>query len=311
LFSGLPGIEDYEFVYVSNSPELAERLVREARISSLTSDLALTLVLLPGNAGFGAANNVAVELARTNRILIVNPDVFPLDHDWAVRHSNIVEQLPADQTQLFGAPLYYDDGSLMHGGMYFDADIGLSLERSTFKRETFLRVEHFGKGAPPLTDQFLRSRPVPAITGAFMSCDRGWFEKLGGFTEEYVLGHYEDADLCLKSIENGIAPWIHDLKLWHLEGKGSTRPPILDGASAVNRWLFNKRWASKIIPQMLGQSPRHLLLEVKPRDVATVKHGATPANKNQTGKRKAVRSQGVGNSSGSLEIVFDAEVGAS
>src|SRR5262249_48387617 len=151
--------------YVCNSPELAERLVREARILSLTSDLALTLVLLPGNAGFGAANNVAVEQARTSRLLIVNPDVFPLDHDWAAKHSQIVEQLPAHQTQIFGVPLYYDDGSLMHGGMYFDADSNLSLERSTFRRETLLRVEHFGKGAPPLTDQFLRARPVPAITG--------------------------------------------------------------------------------------------------------------------------------------------------
>jgi GT2 family glycosyltransferase len=261
LFADGSGIEDYEFVYISNSPELAERLLREARIVSLTYDLDLTLILLPGNAGFGAANNTAVKFAGTNRVLMVNPDVFPFDGDWAAKHTHIIEQLPPDQTRIFGAPLYYDDGSLMHGGMYFDADVGVSLEASSFKRQTFLRVEHYGKGAPPSTDRFLRSRPVPAVTGAFMSFDRGWFEKLGGFAEEYVFGHYEDADLCLKSIEGGTAPWIHDLKLWHLEGKGSTALPALDGASAVNRWLFNRRWAEKVIPDMLGKSPRHPLLE--------------------------------------------------
>jgi len=94
-----------------------------------------------------------------------------------------------------------------------------------------------------------------------MSFNRDWFEKLGGFAEEYVFGHYEDADLCLKSLEAGVAPWIHDLKLWHLESRGSTPPPTLEGALTVNRWLFNRRWGPKVIPEMLGKSPRHPLLE--------------------------------------------------
>ena len=72
--------------------------------------------------------------------------------------------------------------------------------------------------------RFTAPRPVPAVTGAFMSVDRGWFEKLGGFTEDYVFGHYEDADLCLKSIQAGAVPWIHDIRLWHLEGQGSHPP---------------------------------------------------------------------------------------
>jgi hypothetical protein len=80
-----------------------------------------------------------------------------------------------------------------------------------------------------------------------------------------VLGHYEDADLCLKSIEKGIVPWLHDIKLWHLEGKGSgTRQAAHEGASIVNRWLFNRRWIGAIIPEMLGPRPRHPLLQVPP-----------------------------------------------
>lgn len=261
LFAGGAGIEEYEFVYVSNSPELAERLQREARICAMTFDIDLTLILLSGNAGFGAANNVACKFAKSNRILIVNPDVFPYDKNWAALHSSIVNDLPENQTRLFGAPLFYDDGSLMHAGLYFDADVGVSLGASAFAQQTSLRVEHYGKGAPPTTSKFLRSRPVPAVTGAFISCARGWFEKLGGFCEDYVFGHYEDADLCLRSLEGGTAAWIHDLKLWHLEGKGSVRPPTLDGATTINRWLFNSLWGAKIVPKLLGQTPRHPLLQ--------------------------------------------------
>jgi GT2 family glycosyltransferase len=260
LYAKRPGIDDYEFIYVSNSPELSERLLRDARMSAKIYGLDLTVVLLPNNAGFGAANNAAVRFAGSDRVLIVNPDVFPLDDDWAAKHTEIVEGLRAEQTKLFGVPLYYDDGSLMHGGMYFDSDIGVSVGETGFERNAILRVEHYGKGAPPLTDQFLKPRPVPAITGAFMSCDRAWFEKLGGFGEEYVFGHYEDADLCLKSIRNGIAPWMHNIKLWHLEGKGSTRLPTHEGGSIVNRWLFTKRWSKMLDPELVGQSPRHPLI---------------------------------------------------
>jgi GT2 family glycosyltransferase len=262
LFTNRPGIEDYEFIYICNSPELAEPLLRDAHIASSTYDINQTLVVLPGNAGFGAANNAAVRFAQTDRVLVVNPDVFPFDQDWAVKHTDIVEQLPREQTTIFGAPLYYDDGSLMHGGMYFEADRGVSIGRSQFSSMMFLRVEHYGKGAPPLTERFVRSRAVPAVTGAFISLDRKWFEKIGGFSEDYIFGHYEDADLCLKSLEKGVAPWIHDVKLWHLEGKGSHRLPVHEGATIVNRWLFNKRWASKVIPDMLGQSPKLSSLEI-------------------------------------------------
>jgi GT2 family glycosyltransferase len=260
LYAGLPGIEDYEFVYVSNSPEMAETLLREAQRSRLLYGLPITLVILPGNAGFGAANNVGAQVARSNRLLIVNPDVFPRDPDWARKHSAVLESAPPEQTRLLGVPLYYDDGSLMHGGMYFEIDVGLSLSHGEPKPARMCRTEHYGKGAPPAFLEFNRPRPVPAITGAFISIERGWYEELNGFTEDFIFGHYEDADLCLRSIGKGAAPWIHDIRLWHLEGKGSTRRPHHEGGSLVNRWLFSSRWISMIESGLLGPEPTHPLM---------------------------------------------------
>jgi len=257
LFSSGPGIEDYEFVYVCNSPELAEPLLREARIASNIYGIDQTVVILPGNAGFGGANNAAVRVAESDRIIILNPDVFPYDRDWAAKHTSILTNLPKDQTRLFGVPLYYDDGSLMHGGMYFEVDKGPSREGDRTVEWQLIRVEHYGKGAPPDTARFLCSRQVPAVTGAFISCERSWFEQLEGFTEDYVFGHYEDADLCLKSIQGGTIPWIHDLKMWHLEGKGSTRLPVHEGGSLINRWLFSATWGEFISDNFRGQKPQH------------------------------------------------------
>lgn len=252
LFSGLPGMEDYEVIYVCNSPELAERLLAEARIAQTIYGNPQTLVLLPGNAGFGAANNAAARFARTNRLLIVNPDVFPYDLDWARKHTEAIAVLPAEQTALFGVPLYYDDGSLMHGGMYFEVDSLPSVNGNQMIRHDFVRVEHYAKGAPPGTMAFRQSRPVPAVTGAFMSLDRRVYERLGGFTEDFIFGHYEDADLSLKGLMAGTPAWIHDIGLWHLEGKGSTRKPVHEGGSTVNRWLFSTNWGGLIKERLNG-----------------------------------------------------------
>lgn len=257
------GIEDYEFIYVVNSPELIDQLQREARISEMIYGLTQTLVFQSENAGFGPANNVAVQFARSDRLLCVNPDVFPQQRDWARRHTDLIDSLPAQQVRLFGSTLCYDDGSLMHGGMYFDVDAGLHACQTGITHRNLIRVEHYGKGAPLWATQFSEPRPVPAVTGAFISVQRAWFEKLGGFTEDYVFGHYEDADLCLKSLQADAPAWVHDLRLWHLEGKGSRRMPQHEGGSLLNRWLFSRTWETTIVPDIAGRTPRHRLLQAQ------------------------------------------------
>jgi GT2 family glycosyltransferase len=116
-------------------------------------------------------------------------------------------------------------------------------------------VEHYGKGAPPGDVELNRPRPVTAVTGAFVSADRDWFERLGGFSVDYIFGHYEDADLCLRSLDAGTAVWMQPIPLYHLEGKGSTRLPAHEGGSLFNRWLFTSRWGDR--PDLLGREPRH------------------------------------------------------
>jgi GT2 family glycosyltransferase len=288
LFSGSPGIDDYEFIYVSNSPEMAETLLREAHSANLIYGLPNSVMILPGNAGFGGANNAAARIARSNRLLIVNPDVFPRDRDWAQKHTDLLDAAAPERTRLFGAPLYYDDGSLMHGGMYFDVDIGLSLATGSPVAQPICRVEHYGKGAPADSGELTQSRPVPAVTGAFISIERWWFEQLGGFTEDFIFGHYEDADLCLKSICKGVAPWLHDIRMWHLEGKGSTRLLQHEGGSMVNRWLFSQNWMSTIQAGLKGPTPSHPLMQLPQSMVSTMINVSDPGSK-PNGRRRAAR----------------------
>ncbi len=255
LFSQCPGYDQYEFIYVSNSPELNDTLIRDAANASRIYGIAITLILLPGNAGFGVANNVAAAAAESDRILFLNPDVLPREHAWPRVHAALVEALPAAQTALFGVPLYYGDGSLMHGGMYIDVHGGCSIQNGRVIRREILRVEHYGKGAPPGASQYVAARPVPAVTGAFMSFDRAWFERLGGFSPEFIFGHYEDVDLCLRSLQAGTPAWLHDIPFWHLESVGAKRTPIHDAARLVNRWHLTAKWGGLVKTELNGRSP--------------------------------------------------------
>ena len=285
LYAGLPGIEEYEFIYVSNSPEIAESLLREAHSASLTYGLANTVMILGGNAGFGGANNAATRIARSSRLLMVNPDVFPRDRDWAKKHTDLIDTAKSEQTRLFGVPLYYDDGSLMHGGMYFETDVGLTMLSGTPSAQQICRVEHYGKGAPPESPQFTRPRPVPGVTGAFLSIESGWFAQLGGFTEDFIFGHYEDADLCLKSIGKGVAPWLQDIRMWHLEGKGSTRQLAHEGGSMVNRWLFSQTWIRMIEAGLKGPTPAHALFQPSAASTASAADAAAAKPKSDSRRR--------------------------
>jgi GT2 family glycosyltransferase len=261
LFSSAPGATDYEYIYVSNSPELTEILEKEARNCARIYGISIVLVCLPDNAGFGAANNLAARFARSARLMITNPDVFPRDDGWAQRHADIIESAPAEQTAMFGAPLYYDDGSLMHHGMFFEIDSGISVRPDGVFARPMIRTEHYGKGAPVWSREFACPRPVAAVTGAFISADRAWFESLGGFNEDFLFGHYEDADLSLKSLARGRPVWVQDFPLWHMEGKGSTRREAHEGGILVNRWLFTRQWGALISESVRGPQPAHPALQ--------------------------------------------------
>ena len=110
----------------------------------------------------------------------MNPDVFPKDVDWIKKHDDFAS-IPAGT--IFGARLYYNDGSAMHAGMHFVRE--LFIDGNALRKE-LLSTDHFAKGFPDWVDDVTTTRIVPAITGAFMSIDRSHFERLNGFDEDFA-----------------------------------------------------------------------------------------------------------------------------
>ena len=232
-----------EWIYVCNSPEDAATVLRYARLISDLYDVMITVIVLGDNAGFGAANNVAIENAASHRIFIMNPDVHVMP-----TYAAGLQQMLSDEdlgTTLWGGLLFYDDHNLMHSGMYLEKDSfvrrnSLNRNDTTSSHCGLLRVEHFDKGVPYVESDWSRSRPVPAITGAVMVFNREGFDKLGGFSTRYIYGHYEDADLSMRWRDSVGDVAIHPkLRLVHLEGQGSrARGEEFRGAALSNRYFF-------------------------------------------------------------------------
>jgi GT2 family glycosyltransferase len=113
--------------------------------------------------------------------------------------------------------------------------------------------QHFHKGMPRDYAPACEERLVPAVTGACLVTPRNVFESVGGFTEDYVVGDYEDSDLCLKiaMTERKIA-YVPDVELYHLERKSmSLNAEYMRGiAWQYNCALHTERWDAAMTATM-------------------------------------------------------------
>jgi GT2 family glycosyltransferase len=234
-FAADPALRGAELIYVLDSPEQdaeAEHLLRGLHV---LHDLPLSLVVMPGNHGYAAANNAAAHHARAPLLLLLNSDVVPARPGWLapMRAAVAVAGVAAS-----GPKLLFDDGSIQHAGLYF-----------TRGGDGTWFNAHYHKGMPGRWPAAQRARRVPGVTGAALLVRRAAFEQAGGVCEDYIIGDYEDSDLCLRlrAAGNHIA-YVPQAELFHFERRsirlnaGYTRTL----AAQYNRRLHHVRWDGAI-----------------------------------------------------------------
>jgi GT2 family glycosyltransferase len=194
---------------------------------------------MAANAGYAAANNTGAEHALGRLLLLLNSDVIPEQPGW------LLPLLDALDDTAFGAAgpkLLFEDGSLQHAGMYFARDA-----RGGWYND------HFFKGFPRDYPAACVAREVPAVTGAALLVRRALFEAIGGFTEDYIIGDYEDSDLCLKIRRAGKKiRYQATVELYHFERRSIRLHPgyTRTVAAAYNRWLHAGRWSEAMAALM-------------------------------------------------------------
>jgi GT2 family glycosyltransferase len=227
-----PVMAETEIIFVLDSPEQRAELVHFLSGLHQLYRLPLTILIMSSNFGYAAANNAAATVARGELLLLLNSDVVPESAGWLPKLA--VPLLKRKKVMACGARLLFDDQSLQHAGMRFTRDAG----------GHWLNL-HYHKGAPRDFAPALRTRAVPAVTGAALLVRREAFAKVGGFTEDYIIGDYEDSDLCLKLRQiGGEIFYCPDAVLFHFERKSINRHAGYQRSVAglYNRWLAGQRW---------------------------------------------------------------------
>ncbi|NKC32075.1 glycosyltransferase family 2 protein [Falsiroseomonas selenitidurans] len=226
------GLPADEVVYVLDDPDQRETLLRMAHAVHASFGMPFRVLLPEENRGFGPASNLGLQQARGTYVLFLNSDVFPERGDWLDR---LVMRLEADpRLGTVGPLLLFADGSIQHAGMAFEKLRQFS---------GWLFPIHPGKGRFP-REEGPELAKAPAITGAAMLMRRDLALELGGFDPDYVIGDFEDADLCLRLAARGLACATDmTVRAWHLERQSQNDPTDnwRTNLTLLNAWSFNRR----------------------------------------------------------------------
>ncbi|MBZ2163630.1 glycosyltransferase family 2 protein [Alteromonas stellipolaris] len=234
-FSKDSGFSNVEIIYVVDDPEIS-------RIVNITAfgvyqifGYPFKVVYSDFNRGFSGANNLGVSHARGEKLLLLNSDILPSRSGWlqelAAQHESL------DDCGILGATLMYEDDTIQHAGMEFRADSHYP---------GILMNHHPFKGAPVGLLSLEPVFSVPITTGACMYMNRTLYEEIGGFDPLYVLGDFEDSDLCLKVLDKGLKIYCSStVRLYHLErlsqnlvdqGDWKFKLTLINGVYQMDKW---------------------------------------------------------------------------
>jgi GT2 family glycosyltransferase len=239
-FSRFGSLKDYEVLYVVDDPKISKPVTKLAAELSVVFPQAFSVITLAENMGFGGANNIGVQHATSDKLILLNSDVLPKDGLWA---DKMIAQIEKHQDiGIVGARLLFEDDSIQHDGM---APMMLK------DYPGLLFNDHPNKGWPI---SLSKNRPevsdCPLLTAACIAISKSLFEQVGGFDPAYVLGDFEDSDLCLKVLEAGKRNVIcRDVELNHLERQSQNLVESGDWKHKLtiyNAIIYNQRWSNKL-----------------------------------------------------------------
>ncbi len=167
------------------------------------------LIASSTNLGFAAGNNLGMQQATGDYLLLLNSDAF-LQKDTLTKCLNY-------DFDVFGCKLTFEDGSLQPSAGYLPNPINSFLW--IWGIDTWPILKNMLPMVHPKNSGFFaKSKPIGWVTGAFMFMKRSVFEKTGGFDEKYFM-YGEEIEWCKRINDAGFkVGYIADFSIVHLQG---------------------------------------------------------------------------------------------
>lgn len=180
-----------EVIYVVDDPSIQETVIDTADELHRLFDFPFKIVVSERNRGYSGANNLGAAYARGQRLLFLNSDVIPNGPGWLEPMLDLISH--DNNIGAVGARLVFASGGIQHAGIEIEYLPNLSIWIN----------QHPGAGLPPELDSAQHPCDKLAITGACLLIERSLFNKVGGWDTGYLVGDFEDSDLCFKLREQG------------------------------------------------------------------------------------------------------------
>ncbi|MGB6120785.1 MAG: glycosyltransferase [Bacteroidota bacterium] len=211
----MSGIEGEILVLDNASTDNSAEMVREK-----FPDIAL--ITSSENVGFARGNNIAINRASGDFILLINPDTIVQEDTLRVM-LRFFESHPS--AGLAGCRVLNPDGSFQlpcrrsfpTPWVAFTKIYGLSL--------LLPKSRLFGRYNLTYLDPD-QTYPVDAVSGSFMMIRRETYEKVGGLDESFFM-YGEDLDWCYRVGEAGFKVYyVHETAIVHFKGQSTKRSEI-------------------------------------------------------------------------------------
>lgn len=199
-------MQNAELIYVLDDPALVEQFSGKIEALYRVYGTPIRWVWGGANRGFSGANNLGVACAKGEYLTFLNSDAFPQEAGWLQTFVDVLRTHP--RIGAVGPRLVTAEGSIQHAGMQFvkRTDLGIWINH------------HPNMGLDPSLDPATGLTIVPAVTGACLTMRRCDFDKVGGWDTGYLIGDFEDSDLCLKLRHAGFdIAYCPSVQLTHLE----------------------------------------------------------------------------------------------
>ena len=231
--------DNIEIVYVLDDPRIKHAFMVTCKGVFETFGVPFKVVLSERNLGYAGANNLGVSHASSEHIVLLNSDVIPKKpHQFLT----LLQQFKnAESVGILSGTLLYEDDTIQHQGMEYMQDPS---------HPGMWMNYHPQKGFPLALTESFDIKEAQAVTGALMLMTKQQYLDVGGFDIGYILGDFEDSDLCMKVRNTGkriaVSGLVH---MYHLERlsqslvSGNTWKHTL---SMVNGLRHTNKWNNEV-----------------------------------------------------------------
>lgn len=202
---------DFEIFVVDNNSQ-------DGSIEAIEKEFPnINIIKSPVNAGFGAANNIAIKQAKGKYILCLNTDTLLINNAIKIMY-DFMEKVENQKVAVCGSVLFNKDLTLGICGGNFPNITEIFWK---FGLRNILKKQYLKYKLTLTANEIDKQSNIDYVTGADILFRKSVLDEVGLFDEKFFM-YFEETDLCKRIRDKGYdIKLVKDAKIIHLEGQSN------------------------------------------------------------------------------------------